>query len=275
MKLSLSVRVAEDYHSKRKASMGLETLARLAVGSGYSAICMRASQMGVQTPRHEIAEGRRLLDDKGLAVSMVTGDFPIPENSSEGPAALRNITPYLDLADDLGSDMLRICMKTDQDIPWAQKAADEANERRIRLVHQCHHLSLFEQVQRSLEVVRQVDRNNFGMVYEPANLELCGQDYGDATIKKLAPHIFNVYLQNQRLGPEGTDIIETWARGGVRVDQIPIWGSKGIDYSMVASGLKNVGYDGYITVHQSSTPPIKPPEAILRGADFLKDIFGL
>ena len=275
MKLSLSVRVAEGYHSKRKASMGLEALASLAVGAGYSAICMRASQMGVQTPGHEIAEARRLLDAKDLGVSMVTGDFPIPENSSEGPAALRNITPYLDLADALGSDMLRICMKTDRDIPWAQKAADEAHERRIRLVHQCHHLSLFEQVQRSLEVVRQVDRNNFGMVYEPANLELCGQDYGDATIKKLAPHIFNVYLQNQRLGLEGTDIIETWVRGDVRVDQVPIWEPKGIDYSLVASGLRNVGYDGYITVHQASTPPIKPSEAILRSADFLKDIFGL
>ncbi len=275
MKLSLSVRVAEKFHTKREASMDLESLARLAVEAGYAAICMRASQVGTHTPPEEVKEARHLLDGLGLQVSMVTGDFPIPENSFDGPTALRNIAPYLDLAEALGCDLLRICMKTDDDIAWAQRASDEARERGMRLVHQCHAQSLFEQVDRSLEVVGLVARENFGMVYEPANLEVCGEDYGAETIKRLAPNIFNVYLQNQKLGPDGKDVMKSWAGGEVRVDQVPIWDEGGIDYPLIYDSLRGIGYDGYVTVHQSSTPPFEPPEAILRSAEYLKPIFGI
>ena len=275
MKLSVSVRVAEKFDSKRESSMDLASLGKLASEAGFAAICMRASQVGTHTPVEQVAEAGLLLGRAGLEVSMVTGDFPIPENSDEGPAALRNITPYLDLAGALGSDLLRVCMKTEEDISWAQRASDEAEERGMRLVHQCHAQSLFEQVNRSLEVVGLVGRDNFGMVYEPANLELCGEDYGAETIKKLAPHIFNVYLQNQKVKPDGSDVMKTWVRGDVTVDQVPIWEPGGIDYPMIIAALKDVGYDKYVTVHQASTPPFAPADAIGRSAEYLRSVIGL
>ena len=43
MKLSLSTRVGEKFSNKREASLSLDQLADIAVQSGYSAICMRAS----------------------------------------------------------------------------------------------------------------------------------------------------------------------------------------------------------------------------------------
>ena len=69
-------------------------------------------------------------------------------------------------------------MKVEADIPWAQRAADEAAERGIRLAHQSHTQSLFETVEGSIDVLKRVGRQNFGIIYEPANLDLCGQDYG-------------------------------------------------------------------------------------------------
>ena len=81
--------------------MSLDQLAELAAAEGYHALCMRASQLGTHTPLDQVTEARRQLRDRDLAVSMVTGDFPIPENSAGGPEALRNITPYLDLAEAL------------------------------------------------------------------------------------------------------------------------------------------------------------------------------
>ena len=45
MELSLSVRVAEKFSDKRQANMTLEELVNLAVAHGYSALCMRASQI--------------------------------------------------------------------------------------------------------------------------------------------------------------------------------------------------------------------------------------
>jgi hypothetical protein len=46
MTLSLSVRIAESFHSKETASVGLDELAAMAAGAGYSALCMGASQVG-------------------------------------------------------------------------------------------------------------------------------------------------------------------------------------------------------------------------------------
>ena len=271
MELSLSVRVAEKFRAKREASMSLTELADLAVEHGYAALCMRASQIGVHSAAEEVAAARRRLDEKGLRVSMVTGDFAIPENSAAGPDALQRITPYLDLAEVLGAPLLRVCMKTGEDIAPAQQAADEAAERGLRLAHQCHHASLFERVDDSIDVLRRIGRPNFGLIYEPANLELCGQAYGMDTLRRLAPFLFNVYLQNQRLIPEGADVLETWCRGPVRFDQIPLWEKGGIDFSAILAALGGVGYEGCITVHQASAE-LGAREAVARSAGYLRSL---
>ena len=52
-------------------------------------------------------------------------------------------------------------MKKDEDIPWAQKASDEARERGIRLAHQAHCASLFETVEGALRVLKAVRRSNW------------------------------------------------------------------------------------------------------------------
>lgn len=269
MKLSLSARVGEKFSNKREAALSLDELVALAKGSAYHAVCMRASQIGIHTPAAEVAAKARLLRDKGLAVSMVTGDFAIPENTDDGPAALRNITPFLDLAETLGCDLVRVALRRDEDIAWAQRAADAARERGIRLAHQCHTRSLFEKVDETLEVLRRIDRPNFGLTYEPANLEACGEDYGAATIRRFAPHIVNVYLQNQRLDPAGASVLRTWCRGEVRFEQIPLWDARGIDFPLILDTLAAIGYDGYVTVHQAglNTPQVDGAESAryLRG----------
>ena len=124
---------------------------RIAKESGFDAVCMRASVVGTHSPADQVADVRDLLNRIGLHVSMVTGNFAVPANQAEGPECLRNITPHLDLAEMLGSDLIRICMKETADVAPARAAADEAAERDIRLAHQTHHTSLFETVEGSLE----------------------------------------------------------------------------------------------------------------------------
>ena len=273
MKLSVSMRVAEDMFDKRKAAMSLEEMARLAKGSGLHAVCMRASQVGTHTPPEVAREKREFLDSLGLAVSMATGDFPIPENNERGPDALRNITPYLDLAEALDCNLLRICMKTEDDIAWARLASDEAAERNIRLAHQSHHNSLFEQAERSVEVIRQVRRPNFGIIYEPANLQLCGEDHGVETIRMFEPYLMNVYLQNQVIRPGGDTRVDTWSRGSVEFDQVPIWDGRGIDFPHIMDALGEIGYGGYVTVHQASAGVQGGPvAAISENARYLRSI---
>ena len=273
MKLSLSARVAESFSDKTKADMTLEQLAELALTHGYHAVCMRASQLGTHSSDEEVRRASELLARHQLPVSMVTGDFAIPQNrDDEGPLALRNITPYLDLSAALGADLMRICMKKSEDIQWARRAADEAAERGMRLAHQSHTASLFEEVERSLEVIAGVDRPNFGLIYEPVNLDACGQDYGRDTIERLAPHMFNVYLQNHVENPQGEGVLNTWCRGPVHFDHIPVWESGGMDFPGIFAALEAIGYDSYVTIHQAFAGLRGPSEAAERSAAYLRSL---
>ncbi len=251
MKLSVSCRIAEGFLSKEDASMPFEQLADLAVSAGYDSICMRASQVGVQSPEKEALAARHIVDDRGLSVSMITGDFDIVYNNDRGPDCLRNIAPYLNLAETLGAPLLRVCVKQQEDIAFAQAAADKAADRGLTLVHQCHTLSLFETLDGIVNSLEEIDRPNFGLIFEAANLEGCRQEYGPAAVERLAPWIRNVYLQNQRVDPNGAVTLDTWCSGPVTFDITQIPEPGGINFVSVFDGLKKIEYDGTITVHQS------------------------
>ena len=269
MKLSLSTRVAESPGQKEIALVGLPDLVRMARSAGYHAICMRASQVGIQHSPADQTAARQQVGD--LAVSMVTGDFDIPVNNDRAQMALRNITPHLDLAENLGSDLIRIGMKAATDIEWARRAADEAAEREIRLVHQLHTCTLFETVEMSLDVLQEVDRPNFGVVYEPANLLVCGEDYGKATLEAIRPWLMNVYLQNMHPHDGGRQVIETWINGPVRFDLLPFGHPKGIDYGPILGLLSEIGYDGYVTVHHNVADGLDIEEGVRSFAEYLRE----
>jgi len=271
MKLSLSVRIAEAA-CKTKLNVPFADLVQLAKELGYRAVCMRASAGGVDTPRKELEAMRASVEDAGLVVSMVTADSDIPLNNEQGPNSLRDIGPSLDVAEALGSDLIRICMKTEADVEHAKRAADAAAARNIRLAHQCHTTSLFEEVGPSLEHLETIGRENFGLIYEPANLMLCNQSYAADTLGRLKPHLMNVYVQNHRLDEAGPVELETWCLGPRRFHHIPIWEPGGVDFDVVMQGLESIGYDGYFTVHQAYAELMGPQEAAVASADYLRKI---
>ena len=250
MKLSLSVRIVEA-PCKTKLFVPFEELVSIARETGYEAICLRASAGGVQTSPSRLAEMRRCVEEAGLFISMVTADFNVPLNNEHGPDSLRNIAPSLDVAEAVGCSLIRVCLKNRSDIPFARQAAQQAEKRGIRLVHQCHTTSLFEEVAPMLDVLSEIGQSNFGLIYEPANLLLNGQSYGLDTLKQLQPHLMNVYVQNHRLNPNGTVELPTFCRGNVRFDHLDPWSPGGVDFEAVIHDLKQVGYQGTFTLHQA------------------------
>lgn len=250
MQLALSVRVAEAA-CKTKLNVPVRDLVAMAAELGYSAICMRASGAGVQTPRDERQRIRAEVEDAGLRVSMVTADFDVPLNNAAGPNSLRDIGPSLDVAEDFGCDLIRVCLKQEADVEHAKRAADLAAARGIRLAHQCHTTSLFEEVDPSVALLKRIGRDNFGLIYEPANLMLCGQPYGEDVLRKLQPFLVNVYVQNHVVDPAGSVELDTYCLGPRRFRHIALWEPGGVDYAAVFAGLNAVGYDGTLTVHQA------------------------
>jgi sugar phosphate isomerase/epimerase len=274
VKLSLSVRVAEAFDNKEKSNMPFAEMVRLALRHGYVAMCMRASVAGIHTPVEVIRGLRGQLDRAKLQVSMVTGDFPVPANSENGPDGLRFIKPYLNLATELRAPLIRVCMKQQEDIYWAQRAADEAAERGIRLAHQSHASSLFETPDNAVKTLRAIARPNFGLIYEAANWFLCGQEYGPAVIERVWPYVFNVYVQNHRLNPQGVSPVKTWVKGEVRVDHIGIWEKDGVDYDAVMGAFQKMGYNGYVTVHQAFAGVMPVEDSVRLSAQYLSRFAG-
>ena len=250
MYLSVSVRIVEA-PCKTKLHVPLEDFIGIVQQGGASAICRRASGAGVQDSSDRRNALASKIVDAGLPVTMVTADFNVPLNNDEGPASLRDIRPSLDVASEFNCDLIRVCMKQQDDIAFARQAADLAAERGIRLAHQCHTTSLFEEVDPMLEVLREINRDNFGIIYAPANLLLNGQDYGIVTLQKLAPHIMNVYVQNHRLDSDGPEVLDTYCRGPVRFHHLYLWETGGVDFTSVFKGLDSIGYKGSFTIHQA------------------------
>lgn len=270
MKLSLSVRVAETFSSKEHTAIPFAEILALARRHGFDALCMRASAAGIHTPAETIDAMRRSIESAGLSVSMVTGDFAVPANNERGPDGLRNITPYLDLAERFGAPLIRVCMKGEEDIPWARKSADEARERGIRLAHQSHTTSLFETVDGAWQTLQAIGKPNFGLIYEAANWFMVGQPYGREVIRRFEPYLFNVYVQNLMVRPDGESSLQTFTRGVIRLHHIGIWEQGGVDYDEALSALRDMRYEGCVTVHQAFAGIMPVEDAVGRSAEFLK-----
>jgi sugar phosphate isomerase/epimerase len=271
MRPSLSVRIAESADRKDVAAVPIETLAPLAKELGYQGLSMRASVLSVDSPPERVAEVKALLDRLGLEVSMVTGDLALAANTGvDATNMVRNVTPYLDLAEKLDAKLLRVMLRSVGDIPRAQRAADEATERGMKLAHQMHWGTLFETVDDALTTVQLINRpNGFGVTYEPANLLLCGGDWGPEAIKHLGPHIVNAYFQNIVLDEQSPTTWPSFRRGAVRYRYVPFADASGIDIRIIVATLKEIGYDGWFSVHQPLQPGQTAEEAAREAADAL------
>ena len=265
MQLSLSGRIVEAEHIKTDASLSFTDFAALAARAGFHAVCVRATHLNSTTPLAQVHAMRAQLADRGLVASMVMLDTRVANQgtASDASAPLRNMTPTLERATAIGADMIRVALTDSADIPWAQRAADEAREHGIRLAHQNHTKTPFETVADCVEMFERIDRPNFGLVAEPANFMLCGEDYGAAALQPLAASIFNVYVQNLRVTDSGASSIDT-NRGAVRYERLAIGDPGGVDLGHFCDGLRAIGYDGFITSNQPALAGVSIEELTKR-----------
>jgi sugar phosphate isomerase/epimerase len=223
---------------------------------------MRASMVSVDSPPERVWQVRRLMDELGLSVSMVTGDVALAANSGDVSRILREPGPYLDLAEALGCDILRVMLRSEEEVDRLAVVCDLAGQRGIRLAHQMHWGTLLETVDGALSVVRRVDRPNFGLTFEPSNLMVCGEDYGRTALGRLAPYLFNVYFQNIRLVPGGSIVWKTLARGPIAAEYVALQDPSGINLAALVSTLRDAGYGGWFTIHQPLMPGQSVADAI-------------
>jgi sugar phosphate isomerase/epimerase len=215
---------------------------KLATDLGFDGVHMRASLGGLQTPLGELYDQAAQLKKAGLRVSSVVPDFDVPINNAHAADCLRNMKPYLNFAEIFECDMIRVGMKSEADIPWAQRAADEAAERKIRLTHHDEAHTMFETFSIALKTLKAINRPNFGMIYDEAQWIANTPDYQESKvvpqIKEIAPWIWEVFVKNNAGGP-----------GPMSRAEIQLTAPGGVNYDRVFEGLYAIGYKGWLTTH--------------------------
>ena len=271
MLTALSVRIGESPRDKTRLAVPARTILARAAAAGFDGISVRASAVSIDSPIEEVVAFRSALDEFGLRASMVTGNLALAQNNAAAPDMLRNITPHLDLAQALGANLVRVMLHREDDIGFAQRAADEARERGLTLTQQCHWGSLAETVETAVALAQSVGRENFGLTLEPANLAACGSRYGAHEVALLAPYLRNVYFQNVALEADAPVRFPTRARGDVGVRFVPLASTLGLDVSGMLSGLAQARYDGWFTIHQPLLESQGLEDAIEDAAAFLRN----
>ena len=118
-------------------------------------------------------------------------------------------------------------------------------------------------VDQILATLAAIGRPNFGVTYEPANLMLAGEQYGQEALHRLSPHLFNIYIQNHRFlradepapahRPYHYQSLGGSVEAGLDVpyENLLLWEEGGVDTRVVFDGLRAIGWQGVFTIHQA------------------------
>jgi sugar phosphate isomerase/epimerase len=121
-------------------------------------------------------------------------------------------------------------------------------------------------------MLHRVNRLNVGLVFEAANLYIEGQEYGDDALQALAPYIRHAEVQNMLL-VDAADGIPITAQGGhVHYQNIRVDDSRGVDIPGVVSGLKNLGYAGWLVMHSPNFDGLDPLQYAEQAHDYLQGL---
>ena len=234
MKFSLSGRIIEvDY---KYCQMDVGQFGELAKQAGYDAVELRRTQINAEATPEEVRQMREALVRSGIGVSR------IPAVTVTDAESLKALSKFADMAEELGCPYLAGGFK---EIPWIQKAADYLKERGLAIVIQVHTGGPFETPKIALKTLKEIDRDNFGLMYDPANLLLKQVDYVKG-IEQLRDYLFIVSVQSLTL--VDADEEEAKEFEGLHFKRHLIGEPGGMDFQGVFDALKRINFDGYVTV---------------------------
>ncbi len=234
MKFSLSGRIIEvDY---KYCQMDVGQFGELAQQAGYDAVELRATQINERTPAERVPRMADALGKSGIGVSR------FPAGSVKDAESLKALGKFADMAKELGCPYLAVGF---EEVRWIQKAADYLKERGLAIALQVHTDGPFETPKSALATLKEIDRDNFGLMYDPANYFEKNIDY-IAGIEQLGEYLFIVSVQDvARVEAEAE---AGWEYEGRYYKKHLFATPGGIDFPGVFDALEKIDFDGYVTV---------------------------
>ena len=245
MKLALSGRLFE---SPAGYALGLEAFLKFARVCGYDGVEIRYPQLPLETPSAKLDETAALLKTLGLAWSFGAVEGIV------GEAAFERAVRMLDLHRRCGCRFTRFTVSRPDDIAWAQRFADEAARRGLRLITQLHNGTLTDNVPHSLETLKRIGRPNVGLGFEANHLRFDGNEQFAEGIRPLRGCLFCVSIQSYKpAGPTASKEMLVQVNGRPYLRALP-GDPDGIDFQKIFAILREVGFDGFATVMADVAP---------------------
>jgi sugar phosphate isomerase/epimerase len=137
--------------------------------------------------------------------------------------------------------------RTRADLEWA---ADRAAELGVKALVELHHMTITPSASAALRLIDGLDPAHVGVIHDLGNLVIEGQEDHLAAFELLGPYLAHAHVKNARW-------VDT---GDTRADGSAIWQNEWAplrtgqaSVSEYLDALRQVGYDGWVTIEDFST----------------------
>lgn len=208
--------------------------------------------------RDRVGEIARVTDAAGLEYSGIGGYQPAADH--DGVATMLRVTS------ELGARQVRVTMphyraekertgetypqlfdRTRADLEWA---ADRATELGVKVLVELHHMTITPSASAALRLIDGLDPAHVGVIHDLGNLVIEGYEDHLAAFELLGPYLAHAHVKNARW-------VDT---GDTRADGSSIWQHEWAplrtgqaSVSEYLDALRQVGYDGWVTIEDFST----------------------
>lgn len=239
----------------------LEKAAEWAAKLGYDGVELRAnSHLPPGSTKGDVLEVKRVLDQNGLKApviySNIRGDYARAEKSD----ILTNmdlLKRYAEWANLLGVEM--IChspggpspgMATEEHVDraaeWMAQVAELLAAEQLRLVMEIHHGGLVETIASSMKLLGRMGQGNVGLVFDPGNMAIAGEEYGPEAVRQLGRSIFHVHTKDVKFYAEKPVDRKTGFSHGKHF-AVVLMGQGDVDHRPAYEALRENGYNGFVS----------------------------
>ncbi len=248
IQIGLCSKILQDYD--------LAEAIQIAAAIGYQGmeIFGTAKHLPVDVKDDKVQATARLLGDAGMeAVTLCTYVGRFAERSDEEcQQEIEAFKRYMDIADTLGCDLIRVIPGGPND---PTEARDDHWYRCAHYISQCCDLALGHAigvviennwglaatVDSTLELIYLVDRPNLGINYDPGNLYRMGKYYAVEALERLGDLVWNVQVKDAD------------KRTGEDIWQL-LLGEGDVDYESIVGWLQESEYEGYLSAECHREP---------------------
>lgn len=256
MKIAISTIV----FNKRSIKEAIE----LAKDIGYDGVEIWGSKphISYDTPIERVRDIRNMLEFYELEVPNIAsyvGNFSTISDE-ECNIEYEKLYNYMDIMEILKCDMIRVWIggpntflansyHYEKAMFWIDKCADIAEKNNKRIALEIHNGSLIETVESANRFIKDLNRNNVGLIHDAGNMYITDTDYGGESIEVLGDSIFHVHIKDE-LRVDSDSLMGAFRDRTIYGDEIfqhKLLGQGAVDHFPVFKALIKQKYKGFVS----------------------------